>query len=305
MPGDQFSFWKGILIFLAAIAFIITWMAMILILVRINWKPFKSKQPYVLLVSLVASTFWWIGSAQSLGVIPQVGIFSDCAFWTIWIQLVFGVQLAITCMAYRLLRLYYILVLSKVPDTIVFPLIIFLSHLPSVILGILPILRPNYYVTQFPSPIKANPTGPPACDFTIHPYYINVMFSCAGVGLVVLSFLNYKISRVRRAFNEFKEINTALYVLTVILLLNVALNAAGFQNYDAGKGFSLLTQIVACMTMFWSIMFASVRGYLTDKDGYFSQWKQGLKDESLPSALQYGAEGTSTYCTTDHTKSTA
>ncbi|KAI8896874.1 hypothetical protein BC833DRAFT_621747 [Globomyces pollinis-pini] len=258
-----------------------------LVLTNLDWKPFKSKQPYVLLVSLASATVWWIGSLQSIGIIDQTGIFSNCVLWTVWCQLVLGVQLTITCMIYRILRLYFILVLVKKPNSNVFYLLVFGAHLPALILGLLPIAKKNYFITNQPVPIQANPSGPPACDFSIHPYYLNMMYGIAGLGIIILTFLNYKVSTVRRAFNEFNENKASLIILTVILLVNVVISATGFQNLDLGKILVSFTQLIAALCLFWSAMFAPIKGFIVDKDGFYTSWRQGLIDESLPSELQY------------------
>jgi hypothetical protein len=195
--------WKMVILGIGSAVFLIGYCSMGLVLVNKDWQPFKAKQPYVLLLSLLSSTCWWIGNLQALGVIDQVDVFSICVLWGVWMQVVFGVLLYLVTMIFRLLRLYFILVLSRPAEGLVYWMIIGLCYLPAVIMGMIPVVFPGKFMSQVPVVIAAQPNGDLACDF-FDPLYANSLLGSSGLLLLVLYFLNYKISTVRKAFNEYK-----------------------------------------------------------------------------------------------------
>ncbi len=197
------TMWKLLVIGFGGGIFTIGYMMITLVLWNRNWSPFRAKQPFVLLLSLLSATCWWIGNLQALGVIDQTGIFSNCALWGVWAQIVLGVLLYLSIMVFRMLRLFFILVLSQPPQGLYFWTILGCSYLPGIMMGLVPLILPGQFMSVQPVPIAKSLTGEYACDF-FNPFYGNGLLLLTLISLCLLIFLNYKVSRVREAFNEYR-----------------------------------------------------------------------------------------------------
>jgi hypothetical protein len=78
--------WKLSVIGFGSILFIFSYGAVFLAIAKSDYKPFKAKQPWVLVIALTACLIWWIGGMQTLGIIDQEGIFAICSMWGVWAQ---------------------------------------------------------------------------------------------------------------------------------------------------------------------------------------------------------------------------
>jgi hypothetical protein len=64
---------------------LLTFGALVFTIYKMDYTPFKAKQPYVLLTALIANTFWWVGTMHRVGIFAQEGLFSVCSVWNVWI----------------------------------------------------------------------------------------------------------------------------------------------------------------------------------------------------------------------------
>ncbi|KAJ3358990.1 hypothetical protein HDU91_005056, partial [Kappamyces sp. JEL0680] len=244
--------------------FLINYVSVLFAIYRRDWAPFRAKQPLVLLAALVSATFWWLGNLQALGMVDQNGVFSICYLWSVWIQIVLGVQLYLTILLFRLLRLYFILVLCRAPEGSWFWSILILSYLPQVIMGLVPFFLS--VLSVYPEPIPDFP-GDPYCNFSDKLYGNGLLFF-VFVQLLLLIFVNYKIAHVRKAFNEHRETKTALWTCVFILLLNFVIAQLKAQNYPLGRMAVCLSNLVACNILLWTSLWGPLFGYVSDKAAY-------------------------------------
>jgi len=75
-----------------------------------KYIPMKMKQPALVVCTALGGCFWWLGGLATGRVFPQVdnSVFLVCDLWSVWFQLVLGIQLLMTSFAYRYLRLFLI-----------------------------------------------------------------------------------------------------------------------------------------------------------------------------------------------------
>jgi hypothetical protein len=258
-----------------------------------DYPPLKAKQIPVIFLSLVSATCWWTGSVQAYGIIQQTGIFRFCLLWGIWFQTVVGVQLHIAIYTFRILRLYFILVLGLTPTGFVFWSLVLSVWFPSIVMGFLPVAFPGKYFSTGPIPIRGFEDGTPTCDY-FDPIYSNLLMLWALYGLLLLLFLNFKVSRVRAAFNEYNENKYGLLVLYLVLIVNFILGF-GSQNFTWGQILMASNQLMASNSLFWFTMFKPLKGFLFRKKEFLAEW--GLREEKLPEALLYGVNQSSTSAT--------
>ncbi|KAJ3345824.1 hypothetical protein HDU91_007224 [Kappamyces sp. JEL0680] len=87
--------------------------------------------------------------------------------------------------------------------------------------------------------------------------------------------LAYRIGNIRKAFNEFTENKIILALVTFSVLLTLIITVAGQSDSVAAKiGLSLFPNAVALVSV-WLPLVGPIWGFLTDRSGYETRWKQG------------------------------
>jgi hypothetical protein len=159
-------------------------------------------------------------------------------------------------------------------------------------MNIIPIALPGRFFSTLPVPIKGFEDGDLTCDY-YDPVFSNMQYFWILWALGFLLFLNYKVSRVRKAFNEYSENKYALLLLCLLLIVMFALGM-GSQNFRAGQIAIVMVQLVTSNALFWFTMYKPIVGFLFRREAYLFEWRRGLRDENLPSALLYGVPQSST-----------
>ncbi|KAI8914470.1 hypothetical protein EDD86DRAFT_87423 [Gorgonomyces haynaldii] len=277
------AWWKVSILVSGVIVLGLTWLAMIFALIWRDYPPLKSKQLDILCVALIASTCWWIGIVFSFGTFEGIPFFSSCVFWDVWMQSVFGAQLYISTFSMRMLRLYYVLIRHKTPSEqpLRFYGTLGLFYLPSCILAILPIIWPGKLITVEPVLVPLVY----ACDFNIG--YVAAFEVWLLIHISYLLYLNWKLSQIRKAFNEFRELQIALYAFIFLIFLEVVGYVLNFKDTTHGK---IILSLMEAVTAVWLVLvpiLPPIYGFIFDKEGYYETWRQGLLDEDLPKALKY------------------
>ncbi|KAJ3303982.1 hypothetical protein HDV03_003220 [Kappamyces sp. JEL0829] len=169
---------------------------------KLAYPPFKAslaKQLEALAVSLLASWSWDFSNLQSLGIVDLTAPFwSSCIWWVVWAQLVLGVSMYLNVLIYRLNRLYIIIVLAKKAEGISFwgPVVGF--WLLSVVLGLVGIAYDGTVITAAPVVID---NWPMTCHFLSNPFLM-LMYFPVLLQLIFLYYLNFRLAKIRSAFNE-------------------------------------------------------------------------------------------------------
>jgi hypothetical protein len=156
--------------------------------------------------------------------------------------------------------LYYILVRTSKPGGYVFWAIIISFFMPTFLLALSLFAYPGVYLTLRPVVIKANPTGDKACDFFNFGYVLS-LYGFLLLHLSFLALLNYSISQVRAAFNEYRELKMGLYFTVANTFLSLGLTIGlGLQNFTAGKMFINMSQLLSGLVLIWFPLVPPVMG---------------------------------------------
>ncbi|KAJ3317585.1 hypothetical protein HDV06_001376 [Boothiomyces sp. JEL0866] len=196
-------------------------------------------------------------------------------------------------MSARMLRLYFLIVLATPAQGVKFWTPLAIMYLPSWVLALLATAFPNKYEASLPEVTTATIDGVPGCTVQLNQLWF--LYALYGIVLFQLCFvwvLTILVSRVRMGFNEFKEnvmINT---IATVALFASYGLVITAVSFHNWGK----------IVLLFLSVLFATVStigplykvtiGFLKNKEEYLVKWKRGLRDEKLPTGLNYSVGDT-------------
>ncbi|KAI8914467.1 hypothetical protein EDD86DRAFT_199402 [Gorgonomyces haynaldii] len=260
--------------------------ASVLISMWSKYPPLKARQLPVLLMGTIVGTIWFIGTLAATPAINQVGIFSFCPLYMIWFQVTFGVSLLLLLLNFRLLRLYYIIVLIKKPQGWSFYGILFINYLPTLAVSVWSAIAPLGSLVST-NPGKIAGLEKPVCHFVLQPFKF-ALFGSVALQLLSMLYLNYKLTYIRKAFNEYKENRFAIAVAVFCLFFNLAIQGLGFNGANWARTSIVVSQVLAGNIMVWSSLFKPLRGYFFDYEGHLKYWADGLKMEGLPTPLRYG-----------------
>lgn len=237
------------------------------------YAPLKAKQMPILLLALISATFWAGGNMQQIGFLKGP-LFDYCVLWSVWFQLVLGFNLFLSILTLRMLRLHFILVRAELPTGTRFWLIQALLFLPVLIMGIIPTIFPDRFVTSVPL-ILLN--GDNVCSFT-SVYYRFGMYACSVLQIILLVFLNISVRRVNKAFNEHSDSRVCLTGAIVVLLINVILVVTGIQKTAIGQIFGFGSQAIGVNYFFISMLGPPVYGLLFKREEYLTDWNEKLRE---------------------------
>ncbi|KAJ3365890.1 hypothetical protein HDU91_002045 [Kappamyces sp. JEL0680] len=251
-----------------------------------SYVPFKSKQPEALLMGFVFALVWSVSNLQAIRFIDPTGFFSHCSLFLVWGQVTFGGVAFMSVLGFRLQRLYYILVLGRDPSGLVFWGTIVFWWMPSLVLAVLTVLFPGRFTTELPIVVQGVDNNDPFCEFVNAPFKF-ACYGCGALQLLVLFYYNWRIARIRKAFNEFKENQIALGILTALLLINVGLNVISITASSWGGLAVQLSVLVIALSFLVVSLGQPMAGFLFRRKEYLDEFKRGLRDDSIPTALMY------------------
>ncbi|KAJ3303983.1 hypothetical protein HDV03_003221 [Kappamyces sp. JEL0829] len=147
-----------------------------------------------------------------------------------------------------------------------------------VILGITAAVNLGRYISPLPY-VKA-PFPEPLCKWE-NDTFLYLCYSSVLIQLVFLYYLNYRLSGIRSAFNEFKETQFALIASTVFFVVDVALVMSSACYYTWGFWLVWICNIGASNMLIWSVIGKPIYGYFFRYEQYLAEWRKGTKDKSL------------------------
>ncbi|KAJ3303985.1 hypothetical protein HDV03_003223 [Kappamyces sp. JEL0829] len=188
---------------------------------------------------------------------------------------------------FRLYRLYFIMELRTTATGYYFwgPVLGFMAA--PVILGITAIASYGNLISA--TPLVVPPSTEPLCKWGSNAF-LYLCYSSVLIQLVFLYYLNYRLSGIRSAFNEFKETQVSLIASTVFFVVDVALVMSGACSYDWGNWLVWICNIGASNMLIWSVIGKPIYGYFFRYEQYLAEWRQGTKDK----AFQTGTGTTTT-----------
>lgn len=181
-------------------------------------------------------------------------------FWIIFAQIVFGVSLYLSVMMYRLNKLYIVTVVNTKsfagagPLRLWGPVIGF--HFPVFMLGMLSVILPDMFITPHPEDILGLGLG---CHFKSY-LYIKLLFSAVGLQTCYCFYLNWKVSRIRSAFNEFRENQFALVFSTILFAIDIVVVLVFYQNNYLWNLIVWICNLAASNALLWATLARPVFG---------------------------------------------
>ncbi|KAJ3271204.1 hypothetical protein HDV01_006993 [Terramyces sp. JEL0728] len=191
-------------------------------------------------------------------------------------------------MSYRMRRLYYIIVLAQTAEGYKFWTPMLVPYSIPVFLAVLGSAVPDKFESSRPIVTSSTIDNIPGCTVQLDQlWFLYALFISVFVQLVHTWILTFLVSRVRSAFNEFKENFLINILATILIFLCFGLVFSGASFYQWGK-----ISILMCGSLYTFVadvgpLVAPLIGFLVDKDTYEREWKRGLRDESLPQDLNY------------------
>jgi len=81
-------------------------LATLYLFINRNYGPFKAKQIDLIILSVISEIFWFIGLVPSVHMLPSTGVWSLCALWQLWFNLVLGLYLWGAILQLRFVKLF-------------------------------------------------------------------------------------------------------------------------------------------------------------------------------------------------------
>lgn len=233
------------------------------------YLPFKAKQIDAVWVAMLSLLLWCVYTLISMKIIPHASGVQWCSFIFIWLQLIFGCSLFCLVLSYRMLRLYYILVLSQKPKGVSFYTFLFSQMLPIFSLAAFNQIYSGKYITYTDK-----------CRIESQEFKI-ALYSTILFQLTTLFVINCKISKITSSFNEFKENQQTIIFFVLLLTVNM-ISKLIFNNSLYEWISQLLVTTAFILTTFGKVLYC----YFYRKEEYLIEFKAGLS--GLPKALKYG-----------------
>ena len=249
-----------------------------------DYTPFKAKQLSALFLGTFFCSIWGLGTLHALGFLPYtVPIFSYCALYMVWFQTVFGVNAFGGILSYRLLRLYYILVLTKPAGGPKFWGFLFFQWSPSLGLALYSLVSKDLI------PVRAIPNPTYLDCFFLSGTFKYLLYIALAFQFIFIFWTNYQISSITsKSFNEFKENQRCLTLFVIILIANLILNALHFWESRPWAFIILFSALLVPIMFIFTSLASPLRGYWMDREGYLREFERGIRSEQLPKDLKYG-----------------
>jgi hypothetical protein len=173
---------------------------------------------------------------------------------------VFGVSLYLSVMMYRLNKLYVLTIINtksiSTPSKVQLwgPVVGF--HFPVLILGIVAAIFPDTFITAYPQDILNLGLG---CHFKDNVYII-FLFLAVGIQVSYCYYLNWKISRIRSAFNEFRENQFALVFSTILFAIDIIVVLVFYENNYLWNIIIWICNLGASNTLLWATLAKPIYG---------------------------------------------
>ncbi|KND02031.1 uncharacterized protein SPPG_02534 [Spizellomyces punctatus DAOM BR117] len=248
--------------------------AVVYAIINYRYPPLKAKQVHLIAVALVASILWWIGNLQATGALGHVGIFRICLLWGVWVQAIFGVQLLLTVLVYRLYKLHRILIQEKPARGWQFWTTVLIFWLPMPIIGlaahVLGEQRTIYYHAENDW-----------CQWA--PIYKYAMLPLPIVGLSFLLWLNIALRNTRKSFNEYREQRIG-FIVSLIVLVSYTLVDGVFVVANKlvwARVLQASLVLLAGNIYFWVMLGGPLFGFTFAREAYLEKFRKGLTLSAL------------------------
>jgi hypothetical protein len=254
-----------------------------------SYTPFKSKQLYSMAIGWIGTLFYILAAAETLQLVDPIGIFGWCNFWLSFGYGILGVSLCFLVMAFRMSRLYYLIVLRQFPEGFRFYYELFLSYLPILLLGIISTAFPGLFIYPLPT------AGPHSIDGNVGCLMVSdgitlIYFLAVLIQLIHLWILTFKVSRIASCFNEFKENIIINGCFTLLWCLTSSLNITGL-SYEVWGKLLIFWLTTLSGTLVWALpLLPTIIAYLFYREEYLDDFIVGLRHSSRPPELHYGIQ---------------
>ncbi|KJE91754.1 hypothetical protein CAOG_02845 [Capsaspora owczarzaki ATCC 30864] len=196
----------------------------IFMVVHRDYKPFKAKQPWSLLVGAVGAVCFFASELHANLLLPQHGpVLNNCSFWKQWMYVPFGLGLVATALLYRLFMRWVILrllntrlVTSRKIDRAVIKIIgIAVIYVPMLVVSLINSLAGDVHHIamkyQDGTPGSFCYTQSKALNYTTN--CVLGVYACALAG-----WWTYSLRNVRQSFNEYKSARIAWCITSLSLI---------------------------------------------------------------------------------------
>ncbi|KJE91753.1 hypothetical protein CAOG_02844 [Capsaspora owczarzaki ATCC 30864] len=255
----------------------------LLLVVKREWKPFKAKQPAVLMVAAVAAIIAFLGEMHGEFLLPQEGtVMGACYFWKQWVYATFGLGLFATAHLYRFYTRWVVLHIlnsrllstSRKLDRRVIQLagavVIFL---PVVLLSIIVTTAGDMGIEPI---VMANGELKNVCvtKSKVMVYSIN-----AAMGLYLFALAGwwtYTLRNVRVSFNEYSSARSGLVSSLVCLVVYILIIFSLDNSTYYYRSLKLALNIGITTPIFAAIATGAVLDWLTNPERAESAFEAGM-----------------------------
>lgn len=246
-----------IILLVSAVSWFVLIIATLFMIKNRNYPLIKAKSVWVMTVQVFACICWWLGSAQATWLLPP-DTFSQCTFFGVWLQSVFGFLLLANAFIFRLFNMYRIFIKPDMTITsadstrsnLKLQLVRTVSlYTPSIIMGIilsvfdadsLQLFTVNGGYQQY------------LCQYSAG--WITFLVVVVLLYLIIMLWLIWKLRNVRDSFNEYAENRTA-GAMFFFAFITIALTSFLELYYHwAGRVVASFSVTLSCQVYFWTLM---------------------------------------------------
>ncbi|KAJ1960204.1 hypothetical protein GGI12_003932 [Dipsacomyces acuminosporus] len=266
----------------------ITALLLVVAWIHRNYRPIRSKNLFNITMMLICGILWNVGSLLTNGLVPSVGVWSHCKFWTIWFRLMFHYWYFFL-LIFRMHALHRIFILNK-------PCSGWVYYIPVMVMAVFTLVF-NLTAQLLPAEkvIKYNPALE-LCNyadaFKQTCLYVTVAFTVIHAVYVIL------IRKIKSSFNEFREAlvvyATGTFMILVIIVMHIIVPRYPLYRYV--RIASATADTIFIISPMWLFLARPVYMCLFNHDEYLATWLQKLSDDGLSKRykMQEGKEGAST-----------
>ncbi|KJE93623.1 hypothetical protein CAOG_04382 [Capsaspora owczarzaki ATCC 30864] len=277
----------NIVVNLIAISYLVYWR---------TWAPIRAKQLDLLIISTSASFIWLLGTFSATRIIPQTGGMLECAFWSWWVQFVFGALLWISCIILRMYRLYVILIKTQMRmNSMKHPQVWMYTRLAVIsVPGLIFFIAMTAIGASY---IEPQPTleGPFMKLCTMDTYAVYGVFAVSVAYMVPCVILIYQLRNIRKFLNEFREAKIAFACIVSCVVVYGVIFVAAWQLRVWGRVLAAMIILFIINVCFWTIVGRTIYGRLFHPEAFLEEFNQNKQKEvsTTPSSKKKGLTTTS------------
>ena len=273
--------WRIPVIVFTFVTYLASWGVWLLAYIS-KYPPFRARQLHVMAASLLVCFSWQFGVIHSVDFFLFEPPLDNCYIMSTWMYVVIGVNGCMVIMAYRKLRLYYIAIKRIDADGILFWSQLFVPWLVAIAYALVPLGVPN--LVMFSSEFEVA-IGRRQCAYK-SALYRNCLFLVPAYYTFYMASIIYRLRGIKRAFNEFKEMKINLCIWVIMVALNMVLVMTRPHNFEPWRSVATaLTSVMGSFSLYWSVMFPPLFGYLFNREQYLKDFQKSLKEDKMVSRV--------------------